>query len=108
LRVLKAEQYALHVRLAFGDELSEQQRQGLQDEWGEERETTFQSYKFTRGASGELSQKWGQEKFWRSLQNREGANTKMQLEKFYQTEPQAGSLPLAPSSSLCSGQPNIS
>ena len=58
LRLPEAEQYPLHVSLAFDDELSDQQKRDLEREWGEERETTFQFYKFTSGAAGELSLKW--------------------------------------------------
>ena len=58
LRLPEAEQYPLHVSLAFDDELSDQQKRDLEREWGEERDTTFQFYKFTSGAAGELSLKW--------------------------------------------------
>ena len=43
---------ALHVSLAFDDELSEEQRRALEEEWGEERDVTFQFHKFTSGGSG--------------------------------------------------------
>ena len=39
LRLPEASQYPLHVSLAFDDELSDQQRRDLEQEWGEERET---------------------------------------------------------------------
>ena len=54
----EASQYPLHVSPAFDDELSDQQKRDLEREWGEERETTLQFYKFTSGAAGELSLKW--------------------------------------------------
>ena len=47
LRLAEASQYALHVSLAFDDELSDQQKRDLEREWGEERETTLHFHKFT-------------------------------------------------------------
>ena len=58
LRLPEAEQYPLHVSLAFDDELSDQQKRDLEQEWGEEREVTLQFHKFTSGAAGELSLRW--------------------------------------------------
>ena len=58
LRLPEASQHPLHVSIAFDDELSEQQKQDLQNEWGQEREETLHFHKFTSGASGELSLKW--------------------------------------------------
>ena len=58
LKLPAAEQHPLHASLAFDDELSEEQLQALQDEWGEERDVTFHFHKFTSGGSGELSLKW--------------------------------------------------
>ena len=37
----EASQYPLHVSLAFDDELTEQQKRDLEEEWGVERETTL-------------------------------------------------------------------
>ena len=54
----EAEHYPLHVSLAFDDELTEQQKRDLEEEWGVERETTLHFHKFTSGAAGELSLKW--------------------------------------------------
>ena len=48
----------MHVSLAFDDELSDQQKRDLEQEWGEARETTLQFHTFTSGAAGELSLKW--------------------------------------------------
>ena len=58
LRLPEAEQYPLHVSLAFDDELSDQQKRDLELEWGQERETTLHFHKFTSGGAGELSLKW--------------------------------------------------
>ena len=58
LRLAEAEHYPLHVSLAFDDELTEQQKRDLEEEWGVERETTLHFHKFTSGAAGELSLKW--------------------------------------------------
>ena len=58
LRLPEAEQYPLHVSLAFDDELSDQEKRDLEQEWGEERETTLHFHKFTSGAAGELSLNW--------------------------------------------------
>ena len=58
LKLPTAEHHPLHVSLAFDDELSEEQKETLREERGEPRDTTFQFYKFTSGASGELSRKW--------------------------------------------------
>ena len=58
LQLAEAEHYPLHVSLAFDDELTEQQKRGLEEEWGVERETTLHFHKFTSGAAGELSLKW--------------------------------------------------
>ena len=38
----------LYVSLAFDDELTEQQKRDLEEEWGEERETTLQFHKGPR------------------------------------------------------------
>ena len=54
LKRREAEHHPLHVSLAFDDELSEEQRRALEEEWGEERDVTFQFHKFTSGGSGEL------------------------------------------------------
>ena len=43
LRLPEAEHYPLHVSLAFDDELTEQQKRDLEEEWGVERETTCTS-----------------------------------------------------------------
>ena len=48
----------LHVSLAYDDELTEDVKRQLQEEWGEEREVTLQFHRFGNGASGELSLKW--------------------------------------------------
>ena len=56
LRFAEAEHYPLHVSLAFDDELTEQQKRDLEEEWGVERETTLHFHKFTSGAAGELPQ----------------------------------------------------
>eukprot|EP00439_Symbiodinium_sp_Y106_P042391 s8192_g5.t1 len=40
LKLPAAEQHPLHASLAFDDELSEEQLQALQDEWGEERDVS--------------------------------------------------------------------
>ena len=58
LRLAEAEHYPLHVSLAFDDELTEQQKRDLEEEWGVEREETLHFHKFTSGAAGELSLKW--------------------------------------------------
>ena len=58
LRLPEAEQYPLHVSVAFDDELSDQQKRDLEREWGEARDTTLHFHKFTSGAAGELSLKW--------------------------------------------------
>jgi len=58
LRLPEAEQYPLHVSLAFDDKLSDQQKRDLEQEWGEERKVTLQFHKFTSGAAGELSLRW--------------------------------------------------
>ena len=47
-----------HVSLAYDDELTEDVKRQLQEEWGEEREVTLQFHRFGNGASGELSLKW--------------------------------------------------
>ena len=57
LRLAEAEHYP-HVSLAFDDELTEQQKRDLEEEWGVEREETLHFHKFTSGAAGELSLKW--------------------------------------------------
>ena len=46
------------MSLAFDDELTEQQKRDLEEEWGVEQETTLHFHKFTSGAAGELSLKW--------------------------------------------------
>ena len=43
LRLPEAEQYPLHVSLAFDDELSDQQKRDLEQEWGQERESPCSS-----------------------------------------------------------------
>ncbi|CAE7519091.1 unnamed protein product, partial [Symbiodinium sp. CCMP2456] len=58
LRLPEAEQYPLHVSLAFDNELTDEQKKDLEKEWGEEREVTLQFYRFTSGGTGELSLKW--------------------------------------------------
>ena len=58
LKRREAEHHPLHISLAFDDELSEEQKTGLEEEWGEERDVTFHFHKFTSGGSGELSLKW--------------------------------------------------
>ncbi len=58
LRLAEAEHYPLHVSLAFDDELTEQHKRDLEEEWGVERETTLHFHKFTSGAAGELSLRW--------------------------------------------------
>ena len=58
LRLPDAEHYPLHVSLAFDDELTEQQKRDLEEEWGQDREETLHFHKFTSGAAGELSLKW--------------------------------------------------
>ena len=57
-RLPDAEHYPLHVSLAFDDELTEQQKRDLEEEWGQDREETLHFHKFTSGAAGELSLKW--------------------------------------------------
>ena len=57
LQLAEAE-HSLHVSLAFDDELTEQQKRDLEEEWGVEREETLHFHKFTSGAAGELSLKW--------------------------------------------------
>ena len=46
------------MSLAFDDELTEQQKRDLEEEWGQDREETLHFHKFTSGAAGELSLKW--------------------------------------------------
>ena len=58
LRLAEAEHYPLHVSLAFDDELTEQQKRELEEEWGQDREETLHFHKFTSGAAGEISLKW--------------------------------------------------
>ena len=58
LRLPDAEHYPLHVSLAFDDELTEQQKRDLEEEWGQDREEALHFHKFTSGAAGELSLKW--------------------------------------------------
>ena len=53
-----AQDQPLHVSLAYDDELTEDVKRQLQEEWGEEREVTLQFHRFGNGASGELSLKW--------------------------------------------------
>ena len=57
LRLPEAEHYPLHVSLAFDDELTEQQKRDLEEEWGVERETTLHFHKFTSGAAGQLGER---------------------------------------------------